>query len=147
MSLTVKLIDYGSPAFLESWSVRETVLRHPLGLRFTEEDKEAEKSHIHIAAFIEEKLRAACVLVPRGKTRIKMQRVAVDEAWRGKQIGSELLLFCERHCTKLGYDEIFCHARDTAIPFYEKHGFKTIGAPFIEQTIPHQKMSKILRPK
>ena len=37
------------------------------------------------------------------------------------------------------------HARETAVPFYERLGYATVGARFEEVTIPHFKMEKRLR--
>jgi predicted GNAT family N-acyltransferase len=37
------------------------------------------------------------------------------------------------------------HARDTAIGFYEKYGYKVKGEQFIELNIPHHIMEKRLR--
>lgn len=144
MPLTVKQIDYGSEDYRASWKLREMVLRFPLGLNFTDADKEAEKQQIHIAGYLGDKLCAAAVLAPQEGGAIRMQRVAVHEDLRGQKLGSELVAFAEKYAAENGYKQIFCHVRSTAVPFYTNLGFETVGQPFIEQTIPHQKMVKNL---
>jgi predicted GNAT family N-acyltransferase len=37
------------------------------------------------------------------------------------------------------------HARDSAIGFYEKFGYKVTGAPFTEVNLPHRLMEKQLK--
>ncbi|MEO8175011.1 MAG: GNAT family N-acetyltransferase [Sediminibacterium sp.] len=36
------------------------------------------------------------------------------------------------------------HARESAVGFYEKHGYKVVGDEFVEVTIPHFIMEKEL---
>ena len=36
------------------------------------------------------------------------------------------------------------HARQTAVPFYERLGYETYGEPFVEVTIPHIAMRMAL---
>nr|MBP8249907.1 GNAT family N-acetyltransferase [Chitinophagales bacterium] len=44
-----------------------------------------------------------------------------------------------------GFTLMYCHARDTAIPFYEKLGYSRVGEEFEEVTIPHWEMGKSLK--
>ena len=39
------------------------------------------------------------------------------------------------------------HARGTAVGFYLKCGYRTVGAEFLEQGIPHIRMEKELGPR
>ena len=51
--MALKIIDFGSPEYQQMVKLRDTVLRKPLGLTFTQEDLESEKDNILIAAFEE----------------------------------------------------------------------------------------------
>ena len=73
-----------------------------------------------------------------------MQRVAVIEELQNKGIASAMMNFCEEYALKNGYTEIYCHARDKAVPFYLKNGYTPEGEYFDEDTILHLKMRKEL---
>lgn len=144
MSLLVfTLVPHGSDAYLELVALRQEILRTPLGLRFTPEELAAEKDYLHIAAMQGDILCATAMLVPKG-TRYKMQRVAVREGLQGQGIGSSMMEYCEAVALERGVHTIYCHARETAVPFYLKLGYIPQGQPFDEQGIPHLKMSKTL---
>lgn len=138
-----KVVDFGSDGYKKSVSLREEILRKPLGLTFTEAELELEKEHIHIAGFLGQELCATSVLVPEGTTT-KMQRVAIKSAFQNKGIGSLMMTFCEEYAREKGYGSVYCHARGTAIPFYLKNQYALEESPFNEDGIPHQKMRKIL---
>jgi predicted GNAT family N-acyltransferase len=99
--------------------------------------------HIHIAGNIDGSLIATAVLVPEDK-QIKMQRVVVSEAFRNSAIGSEMMKFCEQYAKSMGYQLLYCHARDSAVNFYKKNHYQAEGGFFDEDGIPHLKMSKAL---
>ncbi len=138
-----KVVDFGSDDYKKSVSLREEILRKPLGLTFTQEELELEKDHIHIAGFLGQELCATAVLVPVGTTT-KMQRVAIKSSFQNKGIGSLMMTFCEDYAREKGYESVYCHARGTAIPFYLKNQYALEGNPFEEDGIPHHKMRKIL---
>lgn len=67
-------------------------------------------------------------------------RVAVLEAWRGRQVGDAIMrALIERarmqHRTTLGM-----HAQSHAIGFYQRFGFEPYGEDFLECGIPHRHM-------
>lgn len=142
-SLTFKIIPYASADYDQAVSLREEILRKPLGLSFTQEELEDEKYHIHIAGFLDGKLCVTAVLVPEGES-CKMQRVATKGPLQNRGIGSALLVFCEDYAKEQGYASIYCHARNSAIPFYLKNHYVLEGEPFDEDGIPHHKMRKVL---
>ena len=52
--------------------------------------------------------------------------------------------FAENLARDRGYRTITMHARDNALGFYEKMGYRKVGKPFEEITIPHYIMEKKL---
>ncbi|HEY2811291.1 MAG TPA: GNAT family N-acetyltransferase [Rhabdochlamydiaceae bacterium] len=144
--LYFKIVDYESDDYKKSVALREEILRKPLGSFFTQEELALEKEHIHVAGFLGQELCATAVLVLEGK-QLKMQRVAIKAHLQGKGIGSALMCFCEDYAKKHGYASIYCHARETAIPFYLKHQYILEDESFDEDGIPHHKMRKSLCPQ
>lgn len=138
-----KIIEHNSPEYKASIRLSEDILRKPLGLIFSQEELEKEKNHIQIAGFIEAEVVATVVLVPEEDV-LKMRRVVVREDLQQQGIASTMVKFCETYALKNGFREIYCHARDTAVPFYMKNHYVRVGDYFSEDTIPHLKMRKSL---
>lgn len=143
MKTTFKEIHYQSPEWTTAVRLREKVLREPLGSVFSEQELADERDHVQIAGFLNDELVATAVLVPEGE-HMKMQRVGVTEELRNGNIGSEMMLFCEKLAKSRNIKMMYCHARDTAVNFYLKNGYSGEGAYFDEDGIPHLKMTKIL---
>lgn len=140
-SICFKTIPHGSPDWKKAVSLRENILRKPLGAVFSPEELEEEKDHIQIAGFINNELIATAVLVPE-LTVLKMQRVVVSDDLRNQHIGSRMMEFCEEYARNEGYQSLYCHARNTAVNFYLNNGYTIEGEYFDEDRIPHVKMWK-----
>ncbi|HUX80154.1 MAG TPA: GNAT family N-acetyltransferase [Alphaproteobacteria bacterium] len=145
-SVTFKIVEHASCDYQNALSLREDVLRKPLGLSLTSEEQLQEKDHIHIAGFLGEDLCATVSLVPQ-EGKIKMRQVAVRADCRSKGIASAMLQFCEDYALYHEFNEIYCYARETVVSFYLKNNYLREGEPFIEQTILHVKMRKDTRRK
>ena len=70
--------------------------------------------------------------------------MAVQNNLQGKGIGASMLNFAETLSRDKGYKKLIMHARETAVGFYEKLGYKVVGNKFTEVTIPHYVMEKRL---
>ena len=70
----------------------------------------------------------------------KIGRMAVLKSYRGKGVGKKLLQRAVATAKKLGARTIYLHAQVPVIEFYEKLGFRCVGAVFNEAGIPHRKM-------
>lgn len=143
MDVVFSIIKHGSADYLAAVRLREAVLRAPLGLVFTPDELAAEKVHIQIAGVKGETVCACAVLVPEG-SEMKMQRVAVAEDLQRQGIGGAMMKYCERVAAERGAEKVYVHARDTAVPFYEKNWYVAEGKMFDEDGIPHLKMWKLL---
>ncbi len=144
MKYTIKTIPHNSLEYDNAVALRYDILRKPLGLFYTLEQLEAEKNEYHFAAFKEEMVIGSISLVPVNKDLIKMRQFAVKEELQKKGIGTQLILHCEEWAKENGYKEIVLHARLTAVPFYKKLNYTTIGDEFTEVGLPHYKMMKKL---
>jgi ribosomal protein S18 acetylase RimI-like enzyme len=138
-------IEFGTPEYDEAVRLRYEVLRRPLGIGFMAADLAAEYSDFHLGFYDAQAiLRGILVLTPVSEMVLKMRQVAVDTAFQRQNIGNQLVAFSEVFAKSKGFNQIVLHARETAVPFYEKLGYTIFGEPFEEVTIPHRAMEKFL---
>lgn len=74
----------------------------------------------------------------------KFGRMAVLKPYRHQGIGNELLILISQHARALKLEQLFCHAQLSAVEFYEKNGFVSIGDTMQEAGISHIRMIKEL---
>ncbi len=141
---TIKFFRYDSPEYKLALELRTKVLRIPLGLNFTDAELRKDVTDIHFGLFEGTGIIACLTLSSAGKGRVKMRQVAVANNVQGKGLGKALSAAAERFAKERGFKSIFCHARKTAVPFYEKLGYKITGDEFTEVNIPHYSMEKRL---
>lgn len=142
--MALKIVDYGTKEYKEMLKLRDDVLRKPLGLHFSDEEIEKEKSNMHMAAYEDDRMLGCCMLVEEDPGTVRLRQMAVVNDVQGKGIGRALMQFAENLARDRGYKRITMHARKNAIGFYEKMGYKKSGAEFMEITIPHYVMEKEL---
>ncbi len=71
-------------------------------------------------------------------------RMAVLKEWRGKGLGTAMLLRILEELRNRRIQKAILNAQTTAIKFYEKFGFQVSGKEFTEAEIPHVKMILLL---
>ncbi len=130
--------------YQQTLELRDSVLRRPLGLSIKQDRLDGEEQAIHLCALYEDKVVGVLLLKHAGDDTLQMKQVAVDEALRGQQVGRRLVEYAEQVAASEGYEQIMLHARQVAIPFYEKLAYETYGEPFTEVGIPHRAMRKRL---
>ncbi len=135
---------YGSAHYQQSIRLRNDVLRVPLGLTLSDEDIAEDGERLHFVALKKDIVVATLSMMPLTTDTIKLRQMAVAAEFRGKGIGQQLVLYAEDAIQKLGFRMVEMAARDIAIPFYQKLGYRTYGAPFIDVSVPHIMMSKVL---
>lgn len=69
-------------------------------------------------------------------------RMAVLPEWRGRGVGSALLLMLIDLAATHGLDEVFLDAQVAAADFYYRHGFIASGEEFAAAGIPHLRMAR-----
>ena len=73
----------------------------------------------------------------------QLRYMAVDEKHQGQGIGKRLLNQMETYASGQNAKEIFLHARENAVGFYEKLGYEIIEKSYLLfDSIQHYKMSK-----
>ena len=109
--------------------------RVPAAIELDRDDDRA----IHFLATSEGKaVGTARVVLHHGSAKIG--RMAVLKSHRGKGVGKKLLRRTVATAKKLGARSIYLHAQVPVIEFYQKLGFRCVGAVFDEAGIPHRKM-------
>lgn len=74
----------------------------------------------------------------------KIGRMAVLRDWRGRGVGSAMLLALLRLARQRGWHEVALNAQASAIGFYLRHDFLPLGPRFMEAGIEHQAMRRPL---
>lgn len=140
----VYIITTAHPLYQQVIELRQRVLRAPLGLDIRNDDLEAEIEQI-IFIYEKDNVVKGCVLLQQyDADTFKLRQMAVDTAEQGKGIGMELVNAADIYAVNFGKSRIMLHARETAIPFYEKLGYEVIGEPLTEVGLPHRIMEKLL---
>ncbi len=142
--MALKQIYHGSKDYDQMVKLRYEVMRKPLGLDFTEEELKREKEDILIGAFEEDTIIGCCLLTKMDSYCTRLRQMAVQKNRQGLGIGESMMQFAENIARDRGFKTITMHARETAIGFYERYGYKTKGDEFIEINIPHRIMEKKL---
>jgi predicted GNAT family N-acyltransferase len=142
--MALQIIDWGSDKYNQVLTLRNEILRKPLGLNFSQDEVDAEKANMHIAAYEDDQVLGCCMLVEEEDKTVRLRQMAVINDVQGKGIGRALMQFAENLARDRGYKRITMHARKNAAGFYEKMGYKKFGEEFMEITIPHYVMEKQL---
>ena len=142
--MALKIIEHGSAEYQKMISLRDNILRKPLGLIFSPGELEEEKKNILIGAFEDEDILGCCMLVEENPRVIRLRQMAVLNNLQGKGVGRAIMNFAENIARDRGYKVLSMHARKNALGFYEKMGYRVCGDEFTEVTIPHYVMEKNL---
>lgn len=134
----------GSDLYQRALSLREDILRRPLGLTVTEAERSDDAMRQHFCAVECGKVVGTVSLRPLDETTLHLKQMAVSQANRASRIGSRLMAHAEVWAAEAGFQLMIAHARIGAEGFYLKHGYAQEGETFVEQTIPHIRLAKTL---
>ena len=129
-----------SDAYARELALRNEVLRHPLGLDLRDEDLSAEADQQHFGLFDGETLRACVIAAPINESTVKLRQMAVAPAFQGQGLGRLLLEQVHARLRRQGCATIVLHARQGAVGFYARLGYRSESATFTEVGIPHRRM-------
>ena len=134
-------IPFDSALYHQSMKLRETVLRHPLGMQFTEEDLAIEQDQKHLVVYSSKKeIMGGLSLVRLGELSVKLRQMWVLPEHQGMGIGRTVVIEAHRLAKAHHAQEIYCHARENAMGFYEKMLYSKEGSPFLEVGLTHYVM-------
>ncbi|MGE5418183.1 MAG: GNAT family N-acetyltransferase [Acidobacteriota bacterium] len=128
MNLSYQFTDYDSGHYEQAFALRYRVFYKKLQLPVESviDDKEAAAFH-GVAVDMDIDRVVGCVRLSLDDDTAQISAMVVDEDYRVKGIGSELLQMAINKARDLGISKIFLHGRLTAIEFYKRHGFVEVG--------------------
>ena len=109
---------------------------------FVREFDEIDDAAVHIVAFDGDKPIGTCRYYPRPDGSYAIGRIAVAREYRGKGVGSALVLEAERRVALLGAKTTVVSAQLRAAGFYRSLGYTEQGSPYPEEHVPHILMVK-----
>lgn len=124
--------------------LRKEVLLDPYGIDH-ETARADDSGSLHMGIFDDVECQACLFLVPRTKGKIQMRQVAVAPKLQRTGLGRRLVEFAEHVGLKNGSTLMTAHARDSAVPFYQRLGYQVRREPFVEVGIQHRLVEKILK--
>ncbi|MBM3919522.1 MAG: GNAT family N-acetyltransferase [Sphingomonadales bacterium] len=138
--LRLQRIPFAGTAYALSIALRHTILRAQLGLHFSLPELQAEQDQIHLGAWVGHELIGCLVLAPVDLHTIRMRQVAVRADRQLLGVGTALVRYSEEVSREHFFDTLTLHARRTAVPFYQKLGYREDPQEFMEVGIPHIRM-------
>jgi len=102
------------------YRLRYLVLRKPLGQPEGSERNEGDLTGEHFALYEDNVLKAIARLDSYEPTISQVRFVAVDSSIQGKGYGKKIMEAVENRSKETGNTKMILHARDYAVPFYEK---------------------------
>lgn len=112
--------------------LRWEILRKPWNQPEDMDWFEKEKGSHHIMVIDEnEKAVGVCRFLVRLPGTGQVRSMAVHPDYRGTNIGSELLNYCNQLAIQSGLNQIVLDARVNAIPFYERNGYHIIEKSYL----------------
>ncbi|MGK0551269.1 GNAT family N-acetyltransferase [Enterococcus faecalis] len=141
----VQTKDTMSDIYLDALRIRNHVFMVEQGVPVEIEIDQKEALCIHFVLYLDNgQAVATCRLLPLDQEHIKLQRMAVEKAYRGHEYGRLIIAEAEKFAQSHGYHLITLGAQITAVGFYEKLGYVKHGERFLDANIEHYEMNKKL---
>lgn len=136
--------DTMSDIYLDALRIRQDVFVKEQGVPEELEVDEYDPICVNFVLYDEEDkaIATARLLENKQENSAKVQRVAVRKEARGKDYGKHVMEACERFAKEERLSALKLHAQLSALPFYEKLGYKVYGEEFMDAGIPHIRMKK-----
>ena len=131
--------------FKQYYNLRWRILRKPWNLPEGSEQDEKDDSCYHVMAVNNKIISGIARLEFPTKTSAQLRYMAVDDSYQGQGIGHRIVKHMEQYAKDNNADELFLNARENAVGFYEKLGYKITEKTYILfDSIQHYKMMKKL---
>lgn len=150
-------IVYGSDEYKTTLALRHQILREPLGLNLWHENLSVEIDQRHFSLWQltgsltgsdvnTAQLLACLVIVPKSQGWVKLRQMAVNSRFQRRGLGQRLIAAVEEILVNEGVKQIELSARASAVAFYEASHYACEGPAYVEVGLPHQRMTKMLKP-
>lgn len=138
-------IVFGTDEYRKECGLRNDVLRKPLGLSLTVEELAEEEDHLHFGLFEPGDNLVACVVaIKLSPTDARIRQMAVSPMHQRRGLGKRIMNELEADLRSRGFTTLVLHARASAVGFYKKLGYAVIGDEFIDVTVAHFRMAKVV---
>ncbi len=143
--LIIKQYESADPLYCQACSLRERLLREPLGMRLREVDVQYDghPNMMHFAALVGGQLIATVsfwIKMPGAELR----QMCVDSTAQGLNVGASIIAHAEEELKRYGVSMIRAHARVSVVGFYQKSGFFDVSQHEEHLGIPHVWVEKYL---
>lgn len=131
--------------WVEYYDLRYRVLRQPWNQPIGSERNEGDASEQHFALYSGINLLAVGRLDKCEEKKRQIRFMAVEKSAQGSGFGKLLMIEMEKYCRNDEVNEIILHARESAIPFYEKLSYQLLEPSYkLFGEIQHYLMTKKL---
>lgn len=137
-------VKWESPEYHELLALRFDELRKPLGMSWTPEELEADRSDRHFGLREKGDWVAVAVVHDLGGGAAKLRQIAVTDARKGEGLGRLLMERLEEALAAEAFVDFSLHARQVVAGFYQALGYRIEGGVFEEIGLPHLKMRKVV---
>ena len=130
---------------LEILAIRRTVFIEEQDVSEERERDGKDKEATHFLVKFSGKAVGTARLQWLGKTKCKIERMAILKQYRKMGLGIELLKFIENYAKMHKVQELILHSQFYVKDFYKKLGYKPRGKIFLDAKIKHIEMVKRLK--
>ena len=129
----MKIIEPASTDELEKYyNLRYEILRKPWKESKASTKDEWEDKSIHILMLDENDEAVACGrLQINSKEKGQIRSMAVKDATQGRGFGKLIIKYIEDKATQLKLKKLVLDARENAVKFYERCGYKVVGDSYL----------------
>lgn len=131
--------------FAQYYNLRYRLLRQPWGEAEGTEKDEIEDDCFHIIAKTDDRVIGVGRLQFNSNTEAQIRYMAVETAHEKKGIGNQIVDALENHARNQNMRSVILDAREPAVGFYEKSGYRVIEKSYLLfGSIQHYRMRKEL---
>jgi predicted GNAT family N-acyltransferase len=130
--------------YADELELRFRVLREPIGHPRTAVTFPFEKESLHLVAVDDGRVIGCVLFHPESEHSGRLFQMAVASGLQKGGVGTKLVRRMEEEVRGRGFGEVTLHARQTAVPFYERLGYACFGEPYTEVGLPHRSMRRDL---
>lgn len=135
--MTTQIVELRSP---DTHPLRKTILRDGTASDVVEFDGDDLPGTLHLGVKIDDQIVAISTWVVRhhsdhpDRQGVQLRGMATAAPHRSTGAGSVLLAAGVERCRASGAELVWAHARVTALNFYVRNGFATVGDEYVDAT-------------
>jgi len=139
MPITILVVPAFSTLCNQAFALRREVFVWEQNVPQDEENDADDLLATHFVALADGEVVGTLRLIFKPE-HVKIGRVAVRSAYRGRGIAKQLILGAMEHAKSLGQDRFYLTAQSDKLAMYEKLGFAAFGPQFQDGGMPHRAM-------